>query len=274
MSEITRPDGAAAPQLPTPPFDVVVLGAGRVGGSYATALRGAGHAVLAELGRDDDPTPIARASVVVIAVPDDALAEAAALVARVGTSGAVVMHTCGIAGLEPLEGCGPRVAAVHPAAPVATREQRFDGITFGVTCAPGLEAWCEAFVRDLGGRALLIAAEQRPLYHAALVMASNFAVTIAGDAAGVLGGHEVLVPLLRATIENIAALGPDAALTGPVVRGDAGTVRAHLEALPPELLEPYVANARRTVARAIASGRLRADAGARILEVLEEAMVR
>jgi predicted short-subunit dehydrogenase-like oxidoreductase (DUF2520 family) len=271
VTDSSRPSTA---EQPDPPFSVAILGAGRVGGSFARALRAAGHTVIAELRRDDDPSPIARADVVVIAVPDDALTAAAALVARVGRSGAAVVHTCGIQGLGPLHDCGPLVAAIHPAIPVASSEQPLDGVIFGVTCPDEMREWASSFVRDLGGSPLFVPEEDRVRYHAALSMASNFAVAIAGDSAELLGGYETLIPLLRATVENVARLGPDQALTGPVVRGDAGTVTAHLRALPPQLLEAYVANARRTLARAVASGRLDAAAAARIADALEDAMVR
>jgi predicted short-subunit dehydrogenase-like oxidoreductase (DUF2520 family) len=251
-----------------------MLGAGRVGGSFARALRAAGHTVMAELRRDDDPSPIARADVVVIAVPDDALATAAALVARLGRSGAAVVHTCGIQGLVPLRDCGPFVAAIHPAVPVVSPEQPLDGVIFGVTCPDEMREWSASFVRDLGGSALFVPEEDRVRYHAALSMASNFAVAIAGDSAELLGGYETLIPLLRATVENVARLGPEEALTGPIVRGDAGTVTAHLRALPPHLLEAYVANARRTLARAVASGRMDEAGAARVAGALEEALVR
>ncbi|MGZ4211684.1 MAG: Rossmann-like and DUF2520 domain-containing protein [Actinomycetota bacterium] len=259
---------------PQGPFNVAVLGAGRVGGSFARALRAAGHTVLAEIHRDDDPSAIARADVIVIAVPDDALEGAAAAAARLGQAGAVVVHTCGIQGLAPLRDCGPLVAAIHPAAPVASPEQPLDGVIFGVTCPDAMRDWCTAFVRDLGGTPLFVAESDRVRYHAALSVASNFAVTLAGDAADLLGGYETLIPLLRATVENVARLGPDDALTGPIVRGDAGTVAAHLRALPADLLEPYVANARRTLERAVASGRLSAGDAARVRDALEEALVR
>jgi len=275
VNESPRPSTAEHPsQKPTPPFDVAVVGAGRVGGSFARALRASGHTVIAELRRDDDPSPIARADVVVIAVPDDALVEAAGVVARIGRSGAAVVHTCGIHGLGPLHDCGPFVAAIHPAVPVASSEQPLDGVIFGVTCPDEMREWVSSFVRDLGGSPLFVPEEERVRYHAALSMASNFAVAIAGDSAELLGGYETLIPLLRATVENVARLGPDQALTGPIVRGDAGTVTAHLRALPPQLLEAYVANARRTLARAVASGRLDAAAAARVADALEEAMVR
>jgi len=253
---------------------VAILGAGRVGGAFARALRIAGHKVIAKLRRSDDPSPLARADVIVIAVPDDALAEAAGVVARLGRNGAVVVHTCGLQGLAPLSDCGPLIAAIHPAVPVSSPEQPLDGVIFGVTCPDVLRDWCGAFVQALGGTALFITDEQRVLYHAALSMASNFAASLAADSADLLGGYEILTPLLRTTAENIARVGPEAALTGPIVRGDAGTVAAHLRALPPHLLEVYVANARRALAHAVASGRLGEAAAARVAGALEEAMVR
>ena len=94
MPETSRPNPAEqTSRFPLSPFDVAVVGAGRVGGSFARALAAAGHNVIAMLRRDDDPSPIARADVVVIAVPDDALIEAAGVVARVGRSGAAVVQT-------------------------------------------------------------------------------------------------------------------------------------------------------------------------------------
>jgi predicted short-subunit dehydrogenase-like oxidoreductase (DUF2520 family) len=273
-SRPTEAEPSTSALLPRAPWDVVILGAGRVGGSFAKALRASGHRILAELHRKDDPSTIAKADLVVISVPDDELFEAAGVVARLGRSGAVIAHTCGLQGLAPLADCGPLIAAVHPAVPVARPDQPLDGVVFGVTCPEALRAWCEQLVKDLGGVPVFITDEQRVLYHAALSMASNFAVSLAGDASEVLGGYEVLIPLLRATVENIARLGPDDALTGPVVRGDAGTVAAHLVALPPHLIEPYVANARRALARAVQSGRLTPHQAERVRDALEDAMVR
>jgi len=262
---------AATDSLPSPParpYDVVVLGAGRVGGSYARALERAGHTITAELHRGDDPSPIALADVVVIAVPDDVLGEAAGLVLRLARAGSVVVHTCGLAGIEPLADVGPLVAAVHPAAPIASNDQSLDGVVFGVTCPPALQDWVSAFVADLGGTCVFIGEHDRPLYHAALVMASNFPVALAGDAAEAVGDHGVLVPLMRAMVDNIAALGPDAALTGPIARGDVGTVRAHLAALPDHLRDVYVACARRTLARARSARHITAGQAAAIEEAL------
>ena len=268
-----RPDPAAAePSLPVPtaPFDVVVVGPGRVGGSYARALERAGHRVIARVGRDDDPSPIAHADVVVITVPDDALIEVAAMVARLGHAGAVVVHSCGLHGVAPLADHGPHIAAIHPAAPIASDDQSLEDVIFGVTGPGHLNQWCESFVADLGGRAVFIDEDARPAYHAALAMASNFPVALAGDAAEVLGNAEILVPLMRSMVENIARLGPDAALTGPIVRCDTGTIVKHLEALPTELLPAYIENALRTVERAVRAGRIDEDRAATLRTLLEE----
>jgi predicted short-subunit dehydrogenase-like oxidoreductase (DUF2520 family) len=119
--------------------------------------------------------------------------------------------------------------------------------------------------------------ERRALYHAALSMASNFTVAIAGDAAELLGEPAILGPLLAQSVANVGRLGADAALTGPIVRGDAGTIRTHVDALAasaPHLLEVYVANARRTLERAVRSGRLDGAKARAVAEVLEEALVR
>jgi predicted short-subunit dehydrogenase-like oxidoreductase (DUF2520 family) len=115
-----------------------------------------------------------------------------------------------------------------------------------------------------------VAEDDRPLYHAALAHGANHLVTLVNEAldrlrdAGVEHPDKVLGPLLEAALHNALRMG-DAALTGPVSRGDAGTVAQHLDrlaAIAPESVPPYLALARRTADRAIASGRLRPlDAG-------------
>src|SRR4029453_12035689 len=90
---------------------------------------------------------------------------------------------------------------------------------------------------DVGGRSFRLADEAKPIYHAAAVFASNYLVAITALAeelfseAGMPGPPELFLPLQRATLDNVATMGPSAALTGPAVRGDAGTVSANLEAL-------------------------------------------
>jgi predicted short-subunit dehydrogenase-like oxidoreductase (DUF2520 family) len=286
--------GASSSELPSSPLDVAIVGAGRVGCSIGRALLARGHRVVAAsvanqdsarrvldaLGHvpivDPEDAPLA-ASVVVIAVPDDALEETATRVARGECDGAVVIHTSGIHGTGILAPCGPNVAAVHPAQTIPEAETDLSGVYFGVTASEHMREWTTWFVGELGGMAVAVPDEQRVLYHAALSMASNFTVALAADSADILGDAKALAPLLRQTVENVIRLGGDAALTGPVVRGDAGTVRAHIAALTaqaPHLLESYVANARRALDRAVKAGRLAPEKAKAVAEALEEAMVR
>src|SRR5262249_34910870 len=152
-------------------------------------------------------------------------------VARGIRDGAVVVHTSGIHGAVVLTDCGRNVAAIHPAQTIPEYSTDLTDVPFAITTAEHLREWAWWFVGELGGIPFDVTEERRALYHAALSMASNFTVALAGDAADLLGDPAALGPLLRQTIENVIRLGPDDALTGPIVRGDAGTVRAHIAAL-------------------------------------------
>lgn len=244
----------------------IIGGNGRVGGSISGSLRQLGWPVAA-LGRGE---ALDQRELVVIAVPDDALSAVVAEVAASIDPGTTVVHTCGIEGARILAPCGKRIAAIHPSFPVPTSETSFDGTFFGVTCAPEMREWSETFVRLLGAQPTDVSEDDRVMYHAALSMTSNFATAIAGDATDLIGGdHAMLIPLLRATVENIARLGPDVALTGPAARGDAGTIERHLDALPGQLREMYIANARRVLHRALAAGYLDLEPAERVAELLD-----
>lgn len=286
--------GVSSSGLPTAPLDVAVVGAGRVGCSIARALAARDHRVVAvsvaqhaSAKRVLDvlgPVPIAdpedaalAASVVVLAVPDDVLAKTAQRVAKGVREGAVVVHTSGIRGTEVLASCGTNVAAIHPVQTIPEPTTDLTGVYFGVTALAHMREWSWWFVGELGGLPVDVPEDQRALYHAALSIASNFTVALAADAGDLLAKPEALAPLLRQTIENVIRLGADAALTGPIARGDAGTVRAHIAALTakaPHLLEAYVANARRTLDRAVKAKRIDAAKARALTEALEEAMVR
>lgn len=296
MNEPTPPSpgGASSSELPATPLDVAIVGAGRVGCSIGRALVAAGHRVVAAsvaspgsakrvleaLGHVPLVNPedaALEASVVVCAVPDDALAPVVARVATGMRPGAVVVQTSGISGADVLRACGPNVAAIHPAQTIPEPGTDLSGVYFGVTAPEHMKSWSSWFVGELGGVAVDVPAESRVLYHAALAIASNFTVAIAGDAADLLGDPAMIAPLLAQTVENVARLGADRALTGPIVRGDAGTVRQHLAALAsraPQLVESYIANARRTLDRAVACGRLDPAKALAVTEALEEALVR
>lgn len=223
---------------------------------------------------------------VLIAVPDDSLAGLVRGLADSGLlrPGQVVAHTSGAHGLavlEPAVAAGAQALALHPAMTFSGQRSdlgRLAGISFGVTAPDQLRPLATRLVADLGGSVEWVAETDRPLYHAALAHGANHLTTLVNEAmdrlrdAGVVHPERVLGPLLRASLENTLAHG-DAALTGPIARGDAGTVAKHLRTLErtaPDSVPVYRALARRTADRAIASGRLRAADAEPLLGVLAE----
>jgi predicted short-subunit dehydrogenase-like oxidoreductase (DUF2520 family) len=193
-----------------------------------------------------------------------------------------VAHTSGAQGigvLDPAAARGVLALALHPVMTFAGRPEdldRLSGATWGVTAAEELRPVAESLVLEMGGDPVWVPESARALYHAALTIASNHLVTLVNDALGLLGGAGVAdpprlaAPLLNASLENVLRLG-DAALTGPVVRGDVATVAAHVDTLSrsaPEVLPSYMAMARRTAERARDSGRLSTERAAEVLAVL------
>jgi predicted short-subunit dehydrogenase-like oxidoreductase (DUF2520 family) len=286
---------------------VGVVGAGRVGTTLGAALAQAGHTVVAASGvskasRDraarllpgvpllPADEVVAVADLVLLAVPDDALAGLADGLAETGAwrEGQIVAHTSGAHGLAVLkraQDSGALPLAMHPAMTFTGRPedlQRLAGVSFGTTAPAGLEAVASALVIEMGGEPVVIADELRPLYHAALVVGANHLVTLVAESmdllrqAGVETPAQVLGPLLGAALDNTLRYG-DGALTGPVSRGDSGTVQAHLATLSthaPAGVPAYVAMARRTADRAIAAGRLKPVDAEGLLEVLSNAEAR
>jgi predicted short-subunit dehydrogenase-like oxidoreductase (DUF2520 family) len=182
--------------------------------------------------------------------------------------------------LGPATAAGAHALALHPAMTFTGHAGDLDrlaeGVSFGVTAPDELRALATQLVADLGGSVEWVAEAARPLYHAALVHGANHLVTLINEAmdrlreAGVGEPGRVLAPLVRASLENALRHG-DEALTGPVVRGDAGTVAKHLatlEATAPDSVAAYRALARRTADRAIGAGRLRATDAEPLLGVL------
>jgi predicted short-subunit dehydrogenase-like oxidoreductase (DUF2520 family) len=250
---------------------VGIIGAGRVGSIMAAALADADYSIVGIGSRSGGATAaqLAAADLLLLAVPDDALAT---LVQNLEVRpGQIVAHTSGahgVAVLAPAVARGARPLALHPAMTFAGGPADLDrlrkGISFGLTAPADVRPAAEALVRDLGGTPEWIPEERRGLYHAALAHGANHLVTLVNDAldrlreAGVAQPERVLDPLLHAGLDNTLRLG-DAAPTGPVSRGDAGTVRGHvavLTATAPEVAPAYVALARRTADRALAAGRL------------------
>ena len=280
---------------------VGVVGVGRVGSALAVALARAGHAVVSVSGVSDasrrraverlpsaDIKPaddvVRDAELVLLTVPDDVLASVVEGLAAVGAfkPGQIVVHTSGRHGLDILRPAADRGAlplALHPVmtfAGGAEDVERLVGTSFGVTAPEEYRAVGEALVVEMGGEPVWVPEEARVLYHAALAWGSNYLVTLVTAAADLLraAGAErpdlLLAPLLGASLDNALRRG-DAALTGPVSRGDAGTVRAHLDVLrdtAPEVVPAYVALARLTADRALRDGRLDPAAAAALLDTL------
>jgi len=280
---------------------VGVIGTGRVGAVLGAALARAGHRVVAASGvskasRDRanallpgvplvaaDRVP-AQADLVLLTVPDSALAGLVSGLVATGTlrAGQLLAHTSGrhgLAVLAPATSAGSLGLALHPVLPFAGNSvdlARLSGAAFGVTSTELLRPVAEALVLEMGGEPVWVPDAQRPLWHAALAAGANHLTTLVASSADLLrqAGVEqpgrVLGPLLGAALDGALRSGDDA-LTGPVARGDAETVQAHLDALmavAPQLLASYTAMARLTADRALASGRLAADQAGALLQVL------
>jgi predicted short-subunit dehydrogenase-like oxidoreductase (DUF2520 family) len=206
---------------------LAIVGSGRMGTALAEALRSSGWAVDGPHGRGFSGRGC---EAVLLCVPDGEIAAAAAAVAP----GPLVGHCSGATGLEPL--AGHEAFSLHPLMTVTGTGARFAGAGAAIAgSTPGALSLARELALGLGMTPVEVAAADRPLYHAAASIASNFLVTLESwaERVGGLAGvdRELLVPLVRATVENWAALGPERALTGPVARGDWDTVRAQRDAL-------------------------------------------
>jgi predicted short-subunit dehydrogenase-like oxidoreductase (DUF2520 family) len=294
------------------------IGAGAAGGTLARALAAGGATIASVAARRPAraralaaslpgcrfaPEPAALvvgAETVVLAVPDDALAPLdRTLPWRVGQA---VIHLSGAHGTDALPtalAAGAAVAALHPllsfpraATDGATALAHLRGATWALeTGDAALARRLGAVVAALGGRIVRLGVGDRVPYHIAAVLASNYVVALLGTAVdlwrgfGVEGATAVdaLLPLVRGAVENLAANGPAMALTGPIARGDAGTVAAHLRwlAQPPPagaaptgvdratLAAAYRALARLAIPLAIARGSLSASAAEALRALLD-----
>jgi predicted short-subunit dehydrogenase-like oxidoreductase (DUF2520 family) len=213
---------------------IAIVGRGRMGTALSRSLRATGHRVVGPLGRDAGPSGV---DGVLLCVPDAEIGRAAAAIEP--REGLLVGHCSGATTLEPL---GAHEAfSVHPLMTVADENANFAGAGAAVAGAtPHALRFATDLATALGMSPVEIADEDRAAYHAAASIASNFLVTLEAAAEQVLGhDRELLVPLVRATVENWAALGPEKALTGPIARGDEITVQRQRRAVAeraPELL--------------------------------------
>ncbi len=250
-----------APEVRKPGSPIGIAGAGPVAQALGRLLVDRGQPVVAVASRNSRRAaeaamfmgghveavtwPVLRAEArrLLIAVSDSGLDEVARALGS-GFRRGVALHTCGTRGpdaLAPLAASGVSCGAFHPLQTIATPEQgvrALKGIAFGVTADGPAADWAEELATVFEGEILWIAAADRPLYHAAAVLASNGIVGLLDAAvclmsrAGVAQSEarRALAPLAQTSARNAAAMGAQA-LTGPVVRGDVATVAGHARAL-------------------------------------------
>lgn len=267
-----------------PTLRVGVVGCGRVGAVIGAALRDAGHLVVATSAVSDASraraeallpgVPIAspdevvrRADLVLFTIPDDQIASAVAGFAALGLfdEPKIVAHAAGALGLEPLRPVLDRGGlgfVLHPAMTFSGEGRDVDrlvGTAFAVSGQPESLAVGQSIVMDIGGEPFVLPESRRTNYHAALTHAANHTITLVAQSmqllreSGVEDPERVLRPLMEASVDNALQRG-DRALTGPVSRGDVGTVAGHLDVLEessPRTAETYRAMARATAERAI-----------------------
>ncbi len=206
-----------------------------MGTALTTALGRVGYDVSGPRGRGADG---AGADAVLLCVPDGEIAHAASHIAR----GPLVGHCSGATGLGALT--THEAFSLHPLMTVTAEGANFAGAGAAIAgSTPRALGFAREIAHALGMRPVEVAEADRAAYHAAASIASNFLITLEAAAERVAGAagvdREQLVPLVRATVENWARLGPERALTGPVARGDEATIerqRAAVEEVAADLL--------------------------------------
>jgi len=279
------------------------IGAGTVGTALAVRLREKGYPVIAAASRtrasaerlagmvngckvqDNGQAVADMAETVFITTPDDAIAE----VARQTKwhSGQSVIHCSGSESLDILEPAikaGAQAGAFHPLQTLASVNHAIENIpgsSFALEAEEPLLNALKDMVNALQGWWLVLRPGDKVLYHAAAVVACNYLVTLAKLATDLwhtfgVNAHEAtqaLLPLLQGTVNNLGSVGLPNCLTGPIARGDIGTVQKHLAALEaryPELLTTYCELGRQTIPIALAKGRINEQKAQEIGKVLSQ----
>lgn len=284
---------------------VGVISAGRVGAVLGAALRSAGHHVVGAHAVSTDsqdraetllpgvpvleiPEILRRAELILLAVPDDVLGDLVSGAAEAGhfQPGQLVIHTSGRYGtgiLAPAEQAGAVTLAIHPAMTFTGMSldlQRISASAFAVTAAEEVLPVAQALAVEMGGEPVVVAEGDRLAYHAALAHASNHLNILTGQSAEILEGigvddpSRVLGPLMQGSLDNALASGPGS-LTGPVARGDVGTVTEHLRVLagddqPRDVRGSYSAMAHSAVQRALGRGLISSGTAAELLDLLAD----
>jgi predicted short-subunit dehydrogenase-like oxidoreductase (DUF2520 family) len=277
-----------------------------VGTVLARLLHEAGHEFLGAVGRTresaraccefasagtaaEDPAELVPdAELLFLTVPDDRIEDVCCTLADRGLIAprSVVVHCSGALPSGILHGAseaGARVAAIHPLQTFADPPEAVDKLAGAYCCVEGdaeaLPVLC-SLAESLGMHPLTVSAESKALYHAAAVTACNYLVSLQDiacdlvEAAGIQRKQAIpaLLPLIRATVDNLESRGIPGALTGPIARGDVDTVRGHLEAMEtatPDIVPMYRLLGRRAVELALHKGTLAPDDAERLKELLQ-----
>jgi predicted short-subunit dehydrogenase-like oxidoreductase (DUF2520 family) len=283
---------------------VAILGPGKVGTAVGFLLRMADYRIVSVAGRSDESArkalpytggtafalvaeAAAQADCILITTPDDAIRTVCETISKEAIGpGSKVIHMSGAGGLDLLESArqaGASVGSIHPIqsfADVRGAINTIPGSAFGITVDESIRDWAVQFVGDLGGRPFFVSEADKPLYHAAACMASNYLVTLMHTVEtlyGTLGfGREEAVrafwPLVKGSLANIEAKGTVQSLTGPIARGDVGTIEKHLRVLSektPDLYDLYCVNGIHTADIAVVKGTLSEDRAEEIKTLLK-----
>jgi len=286
-----------------PRLDVGVVGTGRAGSVIGAALKRAGHQVkactavtdLSKL-RAEALLPgvailsieetVADRDLILLSIPDDVLAQVVSGLATTNavSPGTFLMHLSGRYGIEvlrPLTELGCLPLALHPVMTFTGTSidlNRLSACPFGVTTHPTLRPVAETLVMEMGGEPVWVPEASRSLYHAALTFGANNLMTLVNqtsellESAGITNPEALVAPLLSASLDNALRNG-DSALTGPIARGDAETVREHLRVLAnfdPAVTQAYRSLARLTAVRALAAGVLQPQSAENLLTMLAD----
>lgn len=284
---------------------IAIIGVGKVGTAIGSLLRSAGYRIAAVCDHSQEAVQrayyytgakfcelsslaSANADCIIISTVDDAIASVCDELLQQGIirPGLKVIHLSGAGGLDILHSASQHcalVASIHPVqsfADVETAIKNIPGSVFGITADPDIKEWSMNFVNDLGGVPVFVSDEDKPLYHAAACMASNYFASllfIVTDLYQNLGlknedcAHAYL-PLVRGTLSNIQAHGPVDALTGPIARGDVGTIEKHIKVIGekiPRYLAVYKDLALVTIDIALLKGSITENKARAMKKILE-----